>query len=120
MQNSNCFHGTLSPTIMNNTIQHFRDEYDAHVNDHRCPAKVCAGLIQYRIARQSAAVTEAAAICPASAIVESGGAWSIDDAACIRCNACKEVAPDDIVIEDKYRDIIPLRTLVPADVARSG
>jgi ferredoxin len=52
--------------------------------------------------------------------VQANGAWAIDDAACIRCHACKDIAPDDIVIEDKYRDVIPLRTLVSADVARSG
>ncbi len=40
MQFSNCFHGTLSPTIINNTMQYFREEYDAHAVEHRCPAQV--------------------------------------------------------------------------------
>jgi NADH:ubiquinone oxidoreductase subunit F (NADH-binding) len=120
MQYSNCLHGALSPTIMNHTIQHFREEYDAHTLEHRCPAKVCPGLIRYRITKQTPAVAEAAAICPAAAIAQQGGAWAIDDAACIRCHACKDIAPDDIVIEDRYRDVIPLRTLVPAAVSRSG
>ena len=120
MQFSNCFHGTLSPVIMNNTMQHFRAEYDAHAKEHRCPAKVCSGLIQYRVANQTPAVADAVPVCPTGAIIERDGKWLIDDAACIRCNACKEIAPDDIAVEDKYRDVIPLRTLVPADVARSG
>jgi len=120
MQFSNCFHGTLSPTIVNNTIKYFREEYDAHALEHRCPAQACDGLIRYRIANQTPAVAEAAAICPVRAITQSGGAWKIDDATCFRCHACKDVAPDDIVIEDRYQDAIPLRVLVPADVARSG
>jgi NADH:ubiquinone oxidoreductase subunit F (NADH-binding) len=120
MQYSNCFHGTLSPTIVNNTMKYFRAEYDAHALEHRCPAQVCDGLIRYRVAHQTPAVADASAICPVRAIAQSGGAWKIDDATCFRCHACKDVAPDDIVIEDKYRDAIPLRVLVPADVARSG
>jgi NADH-quinone oxidoreductase subunit F len=120
MQNSNCFHGSLSPTIMNNTLKYFRDEYDAHAHEHRCPAKVCGELISYRITDQTPAIAEASAICPTEAIVQRDGAWAIDDAKCIRCNACKDIAPNDITVEDRYRDLIPLRVVVPADVARAG
>jgi len=121
MQYSNCFHGTLSPTIMRNTLEHFRDEYDAHALEHRCPTKVCAGLIRYRVASQSPAVAVAAAICPTGAIVAAAAeAWQVDDAKCIRCNACRDVAAADIVVEDRYADVVPLRTIAPADVARAG
>jgi NADH-quinone oxidoreductase subunit F len=101
-------------------MAYFREEYDAHARDHRCPAKVCDGLIRYRVASQGAAVAGAAAICPTDAIVQRDGQWMIDDAKCIRCHACVEVAPGDIVIEDKFADAIPLRMIPPADVARSG
>jgi len=117
MQYSNCFHGTLSPTIMRNTLKFFREEYDAHAIQHRCPAKVCAGLIRYRVANQSPAVAEAADACPTRAIVQDNGKWRIDDAKCIRCNVCKELAPADVVIEDKFTDTIPLQTVVRANVA---
>ncbi len=120
MQFSNCFHGTLSPVIIDNTMTHFRDEYDAHAIEHRCPAQVCEGLIRYRITNQSPAVAAAAAICPTEAIVQQNGAWAIDDPKCIRCNACRDVAPSDIVIEDKFRDMVPLRVIERADVARAG
>jgi flavoprotein len=106
--------------IINNTMQFFRDEYDAHAIEHRCPAQVCDGLIRYRITDQSPAVVDAAAICPTDAIVQQNGAWTIDDPKCIRCNACREVAPSDIVLEDKFRDIVPLRVIERADVARAG
>ncbi|MBI2723698.1 MAG: SLBB domain-containing protein [Chloroflexi bacterium] len=120
MQNANCFHGTLSPTIINNTMKYFREEYDAHAVEHRCPAQVCDGLIRYRVVNQTAAVAEGAALCPTDAIKQVAGRWQVDDALCIRCNACREVAPGDIVVEDKFQDVIPLRTIVPADVARAG
>ncbi|MEX2224840.1 MAG: NADH-ubiquinone oxidoreductase-F iron-sulfur binding region domain-containing protein [Dehalococcoidia bacterium] len=116
-QYSNCFHGSLSPVIMRNTMTHFRDEYDAHAIEHRCPAKVCPDLIRYVVVNQSPAVQEAAKICPTDAIVEQQGAWVIDDAKCIRCNACKDIAPDDIKIEDRYKDMLPLRVVTRANVA---
>ncbi len=117
MQYSNCLYGTLSPTIMRNTLKYFREEYDAHALHHRCPAKVCAGLIRYRVAKQSDDVASAAEICPTRAIAQHGGAWAIDDAKCVRCNVCKERAPGDIVIEDRYGDTIPLLTVNRANVA---
>lgn len=117
MQYSNCFHGSLSPVIMRNTLTHFRDEYDAHAVENRCPAQVCPDLIEYVVANQSSAVEEAAAICPTDAIVQVNGKWKVDDAKCIRCHACKDVAPDDIDIVDKFRDTLPLRVVTQANVA---
>jgi len=120
MQNSNCFHGQLSPVIINNTLQHFRDEYEEHALHHRCPAKVCAGLIRYRVASQGAMLPEAARICPTEAIVQQDGRWAISDERCIRCDACRDIANGDIIVDDRYTDTVPLRVLAPADVARSG
>jgi NADH-quinone oxidoreductase subunit F len=116
MQNSNCLHGQLSPVIIRNTLTHFREEFDAHTLEHRCPARVCPALIRYRVAKQGDAIAEAVAICPTEAIVQKSGGWEIDDVRCIRCNACRDVAPREIVIEDRYADTIPVRTAVPAMV----
>jgi NADH:ubiquinone oxidoreductase subunit F (NADH-binding) len=116
-QYSNCFHGSLSPVIMRNTLTHFRDEYDAHALENRCPAKVCPELIRYVVANQTQAVADAAPICPTDAIVQQQGQWVIDDAKCIRCNACKDIAPDDIAIEDRFQDALPLRVVPRANVA---
>lgn len=116
-QYSNCFHGTLSPVIMRNTLEHFLDEYNAHAFEHRCPSKVCPGLIRYRVTAQSPAVAEAADACPTNAVIQRDGAWMIDDEKCVRCNACKEIAPEDIAVEDRYADTIPLRQVPVAIVA---
>ena len=87
----------------------------------RTPSSIAAreglrGLIRYRIANQSAAVAEAADICPTDAIVQDDGAWQIDDAKCIRCNACKERAPPTCH-RRQVPDAIPLQTIVRANVA---
>jgi NADH-quinone oxidoreductase subunit F len=119
-QYSNCFHGTLSPTIMNNTMRFFRTEYDAHALEHRCPAKVCPSLIRYVVANQSNAVARAAEICPTQAFVREQSGWAIDDAKCIRCDACREVAPAEITIADRYADAIPLRAIDIVEVGRAG
>ena len=105
---SNCLHGGLSATIMRHTLNHFQAEVDVHRLEHRCPSKVCPGLIRYTVVNQSSAVAEAADICPTDAIVQERGSWTIDDAKCVRCNACKDIAPDDISIEDRYTDESPM------------
>jgi NADH-quinone oxidoreductase subunit F len=103
MQFSNCLHGSLSPTIINHTLQFFREEFDAHALAHRCPAKVCAGLIRYR-APPDRGRREATAISTEQSPRQQTVA--VDDAKCIRCAACRDIAPADIVIEDRYADTV--------------
>jgi NADH:ubiquinone oxidoreductase subunit F (NADH-binding) len=117
MQYSNCFHGTLSPTIMRNTLNYFRDEYDSHLREHRCPQQVCEGLIKYVVVGNSPALAEAAAICP-DHIAATGP--QPGDGRCSRGGACREAAPDDIAVVDRYEGVVPLRVIAPADVARAG
>lgn len=108
LQWSNCVHGSAAPTIMLKSAEYFRDEIDEHIIHRRCPAKVCRDLIRYEIHADSPQLPEAAAICPTEAIVrEEGssqlaavGGWRIDDARCIRCNACRELAPDAVRVVD--------------------
>jgi ferredoxin len=114
---SNCQHGQLSPVVLRHTLTHFLDEYNAHAFEHRCPTKVCAELIRYRVVSQSPAVAEAAPICPTEAIVKNGDDWVIDDARCIRCNACKEIAPDDIAVGDRYGEALPMYFQPTANIA---
>jgi len=100
LQYSNCVHGQASPTIMRNTLRFFEDEYREHVADGRCAAARCSGLIRVRIADQRDPQLPAAqAICPTAAIHGAAGNYSVDDAACIRCGACIDLAPQGIVRE---------------------
>ena len=116
LQYSNCIHGSASPTIMLRSTEFFREEIDAHINEQRCPAQVCRDLIRYEIDGDSSSdkLPEAAAICPTDAVVQGDETWSIDQAKCIKCNACKDVAPDAVRIVDAF-DVLPL-TPVEASV----
>ncbi len=97
---SNCVHGQASPTIMRNTLRFFEGEYNAHVSGHHCDALRCAGMTRLRVVDQSDPhLGEAQAICPTGAVKGEPGAYEIDDALCIRCGACTDVAPRGIARE---------------------
>lgn len=91
---SNCVHGQASPTPVSNSLQNFRDEILVHIQEKRCPAQVCHGLIQYEVEPAHATEAEpAAAICPTNAIKEQDGRFSIDQNLCIKCDACRALQP---------------------------
>ena len=96
LQWSNCVHGSASPTIMLKSAEYFREEIDEHIVNKRCPALVCRDLIRYEIEGESEALPEAAAICPTEAIAQEDGTWRIDQARCIKCDACRELAPEAV------------------------
>ena len=50
-RNSLCGLGQGAPNPVISTLKHFRDEYEAHIYEKRCPAKVCRALIRYEIMR---------------------------------------------------------------------
>jgi len=109
---SNCIHGQAAPSIIVNTLSWFADELDEHIYQRRCPAKVCKGLIRYEIdnAAMSAhpelvrGLAKAAELCPTGAIHWVEGEYGIDDGLCVRCNACREVAPDAVTVVDLFTD----------------
>lgn len=101
---SNCVHGQATPTCVSNMLTHFRDELMTHINERRCPARICRGLIRYEVVPEHAAeAAPAAAICPTGAIkARPDGSYEIDQALCIKCRACKERAPEAIRIVDAF------------------
>ena len=107
LQWSNCVHGSASPTIMLKSAEYFREEIDEHIVHGRCPARVCRDLIRYEIEGESEALPEAAAICPTEAISQDGDAWKIDQARCVRCDACRELAPEAVRVVDAPVDSTP-------------
>ncbi len=86
-----CGLGQSAPNPVLTTIRYFRDEYDAHIRAHRCPAKQCKALLTYAIdPEKCAGCSLCARKCPASAIHgELKKPFAIDPAACIRCGACR-------------------------------
>ena len=102
LQFSNCVHGQFSPKIVRNTLRFFSDEYERHSSGRTCDALECEGLIQFRVTNQrDPQLAEAQAICPTAAIVGAPGNRSVNDALCIRCGACTDVAPNALVREAK-------------------
>lgn len=87
-----CGLGQTAPNPVLTTIRYFRDEFEAHIQDKKCPAGECTALISYEInAEKCIGCTKCARNCPVHAI--SGAVkqvHSIDSAACIKCGKCAE------------------------------
>ena len=93
MATSLCGLGQGAPTPVLSTLRFFRDEYEAHINEKRCPAKTCKALIKYEIDPDTCTgCTVCARNCPANAITgERRQAHKIDPDVCIRCGICMQV-----------------------------
>ena len=93
MDTSLCGLGQSSPQPVISTIRYFRDEYEAHINEKRCPAKVCKPLIRYVIdPEKCVGCTACARVCPVSAISgEVKKVHEIDSEICTRCGSCIQV-----------------------------
>lgn len=91
-ENSLCGLGQTAPNPVLSTLRYFRDEYEAHIKEKRCPAGVCKALLSYRIDPDKCrGCTLCARNCPNNAI--SGTVRNphvIDQDKCIKCGACME------------------------------
>ena len=91
-ENSACGLGQTAPNPVLSTLRYFRDEYEAHIKEKRCPAGVCKALLSYHIDPDKCrGCTLCARNCPNNAI--SGTVRNphvIDQDKCIKCGACME------------------------------
>ena len=115
---SNCLHGQFTMTSVKLALIYFEDEFLDVIRSRRDPTKTLPGLLRYVVRSQADEQLPAAVdICPARAFYDNNGTWEIDDELCVRCGACKEVAPDAIEVVDRFPVSEPVEAEEPAAAA---
>ncbi len=94
-----CAFGRTAPNPVLSTIRYFRDEYEAHIKEKKCPAGVCRELIQYSIdVDKCTGCGMCANVCPKEAISgEKGKPHVLNQDECIKCGTCREVCKFDAI-----------------------
>ena len=97
-----CGLGQTAPNPVMSTLKYFRNEYEAHIKDHKCPAGVCTELITYSIdAGNCTGCGLCLKKCPAEAITgETKQPHVLDTGKCIKCGICYDVCKFDAVIKE--------------------
>lgn len=99
-----CGLGQTAPNPVLTTIRYFKNEYEAHIHDKRCPALACKALIDYRINEETCTGCHLCfKNCPADAIAgEKKQPHVIDSGKCIKCGMCFEVCPKKFSAVERF------------------
>jgi len=85
-----CGLGQTAPNPILSTINYFRDEYEAHINDKRCPSNCCKELLLWQVVEEKCVKCGACKkACPVDAIIwEKGQLAVLDKEKCTKCKSC--------------------------------
>ncbi|HNS99408.1 MAG TPA: NADH-ubiquinone oxidoreductase-F iron-sulfur binding region domain-containing protein [Polyangiaceae bacterium] len=90
-----CALGKSGPNPVRSTLRYFRQEYEAHIRDKKCPAGVCKALISYTIDHDKCdgcgACLRACSSLAIAGTIKKGDTFQIDQLQCDRCGACETV-----------------------------
>ena len=107
--NSLCGLGQTAPNPVLSTIRYFRDEYEAHIREKRCPAGACKSLMSYVIdVDKCVGCSLCARQCPVGAVSQLDAAdfpnkkkapYTIDTSKCIKCGVCESACKLKAIIK---------------------
>lgn len=95
-----CGLGKTAANPVVSTLKYFRDEYEAHIYDKKCPAGSCLDLLEFYITEDCIGCTKCARNCPVSCINgEVKERHAIDTEKCIKCGSCKKACPVGAIVK---------------------
>ena len=97
-----CGLGATAPNPVLTTIKYFREEYEAHIRDHKCPAKVCKPLITFRVLEDKCNGCQLCRLkCPVEAVAGAKKeVHHIIQEKCIKCGTCYDACKFDAIVVD--------------------
>jgi len=95
-----CGLGQTAPNPVLSTLRYFRHEYEAHINEKRCPAGACGALAKFSITEACKGCGLCKKACPVNAISgEAKALHTINKDICVKCGACMEKCPFKAIIK---------------------
>ena len=96
--------GKTAPNPVLTTLRYFKDEYEAHINERRCPALMCMSLLAFYIIPEKCSKFCSACVgsCPTEAIyTREDELKAIDQEKCVKCNSCLFACPPEYYAVEK-------------------